>query len=1795
MENNNEVVKKKKKSPIPLIISLVVVVVLLCTLAFAISGTEGTDLASKFENFVAKITGQEPEEEEEPGANGEDVVVVDEETLREMLERQGTLSIVLTKDVSVGDTLVVNGNKTLSGTKSIIKRLDCPEKAPVLAVAEGSKLTLNGVTVDANGAANGIEVKVNADLKVVSGKVIYGMPYGIITNGTVEIDDILVDNSLHTGIYADNGGKVYMNGGKITHSVAAGIATATTGYAKITGGELRYSDTWLAYNFGTMDITGGRLGDSGKDANIIQNKGVLNIVSATDDYVELFNAGRSGISSVNSTTLNIDGLYVHDVVSQGMNAEGNSVANIKNCIVENTGTRGFYFKTAEVTMDNITIIKSGKNPAIDIETDVVAEVSNIKISDGGHRGIFVNNGKATIKNVEIKNMGGAGIVTAGKNALVTADNVNIDTVEKSGLGITGGSLDIKNSKVKNAVGDGVNISKDAKITLNNVDVINAGKHTLGNYGGTVTATKLSLNGANNGGIVSQGGTVKCDNVTIQNTKSRAISVTKESKITITNLTVPNAGRAGLYASESTVDISNFTISNIADPEQKDKACVIADKSSKVTLTNGQVNATWLGLKVVSKAETVIDNVKVIRMVPKDVTLGLADIGANSKLTMNGANSVFDGNGYTGRGVKVSGTFVFNEGKIHNNLLEGYNGVGVYIVKGGTFIMNGGAVENNKGAYLTSRKDFGDGGAIHIEADSTFKLNGGTIQNNQVTTPNSQGAAGGAICVRGTFDMTGGTIQNNSARIGGAIIVRATGKATISGGTIANNTATGTGGGALYIQGTGTTIKGGNIQSNETPGQGDGVYLHADAALTMTGGTISKHGTEDARVGQGAGVFVAKGATFTMSGKASIEDNHANKAGAGVASAGTFNLNGGTIKNNTTTGNAAGVLITVDGELNMTGGTVSGNVAGKGGSGSGGGIMIQNTATISGGTIKDNIATTKGDNTSGWGSGVFVAANTSTGYAGNLTMTGGKISSHGDDGSIVGQGAGVYVQAGATFIMNGNALIEDNHHSDTRAGAGVAVAGEFYLQGGTIQGNTTGGNAAGVLVTNADGSKFEMTGGLVTGNEANNGAGVFSQSANTTIKGGNIEKNTATTGGGGVAVWAGTLTIEEAVKIQSNTAKNGGGVYVNTSGILTMKGGIIKSNTVEGGNGGGIYIATTVADTKNEISGGTITENNAGTYKANNGSTIGTGYGSGVYVNAGTLEMTGGTISNHGKDKSVGQGAGVYVRSGATFIMDGEDVLIAGNNSGSVAGAGVASGGRFELKNGTIQGNKTTGNAGGILVASTGSFMMSGGTVKENVSEGSAGGGGIMIQTTDASISGGNIKNNSAVNGGGIRVHDGSNVTITGGIFEGNTATKDGGGIYLNTNQIVNIGGDKLVIQNNTAGENGGGICVAASNDVNLTKGLITGNKAVNGGGIGTTGTGRITMSGGTIQANTATGKGSAVCVTATKSSASSKPFTMSGGTISGHGTADERSAALGTVYVAENSIFNMTGESAVIEKNFSTQNGAGVYVVGTFEMTKGTIQDNDTSKNGGGVYVGSTGTFTMNGTMENVENNVAKDAGNILTNAAAIGGGIYQEGNVTINAGMVSGNTASSTSGGIHILANKAITIKDGKVVNNKANGGNGGGIFAAGSNKVYLTGAGEISGNTASGTVQGLFVQTAGTGSQVTLNAAFTIGASNEIRYNGLVARDDNNPVLIIVGESEFASNPLNLGFAGSGTVYIRCVHEGDSLNKELAAIVNSVITQKRADYGQSGAKNGGTWGTSGKIYNIADQTDGLLKVTIQ
>ncbi|PNY80653.1 beta strand repeat-containing protein [Deinococcus koreensis] len=509
-----------------------------------------------------------------------------------------------------------------------------------------------------------------------------------------------------------------------------------------------------------------------------------------------------------------------------------------------------------------------------------------------------------------------------------------------------------------------------------------------------------------------------------------------------------------------------------------------------------------------------------------------------------------------------------------------------------------------------------------------------------------------------------------------------------------------------------------------------------------------------------------------------------------------------------------------------------------------------------------------------------------------------------------------------------------------------------LSAASLRAQAAAPTAGGVLLNSGT---LTLDGVTVTGGKANLGGGIYNAAGATlTLKGTtSVTGNTAelvdpadTTidqGIGGGVFNKGTLTVSGG-SVSGNTAVYaGGGIYGSALGSITLSAGAVDTNTVTapltvsnsvagGSAGGGILTNGSLL-----ISGGSVSGNTAAYFGA--GVTAQATVDPQGTVTIPTVTLSGGSFENNRVTDDAGGG------SGGAFWISGTLTMTGGTVKGNSApyGGGIAVFRDASITGGTIEGNEArTKHGGGLLVYTPPartviSSVTLGGTATVRGNRAAEHSGGILVDRTTFTMTGGIVQGNTAVNsGGGLAFGGGTSSAIQGGVISGNrlTGTVDGGGgVRVFSSSALTLAGGE--IRDNTAVKTGGGITVGGS--VTMTGGRITGNRATNrtsgadtgggGGGVRLYAGASMTASGGTISGNSAWYGGGIETNGAFQASPTST-FVLSGATLSGN-----RAEGL---------------------------DGGGVWNDGSLTIQSGSVTGNS-ARNGGGVFNTRVGAYAQPG------------------------------------------------------------------------------------------------------------------------------------------------------------------------------------------------------------------------------------------
>lgn len=308
---------------------------------------------------------------------------------------------------------------------------------------------------------------------------------------------------------------------------------------------------------------------------------------------------------------------------------------------------------------------------------------------------------------------------------------------------------------------------------------------------------------------------------------------------------------------------------------------------------------------------------------------------------------------------------------------------------------------------------------------------------------------------------------------------------------------------------------------------------------------------------------------------------------------------------------------------------------------------------------------------------------------------------------------IYAENGSTVNMSGGYVCGA---SSSGAGAGIMVSN---ANGGASTLNLTGGVIAGNYAPNgggvyANGSTVNMTGGTISGNgtfkdRSGYGAGVCAVSSTVVISDGYITNNNyqfysenegstkhignGCHGGGGIAAFnSGSLTINGGFITGNYSAEAGGGIYAGAwnraLSLFSFSGGSIASNVAQNSEGGGVRIAAPTIGVFVSGKKAYITNNTTNTTNDwGGGGVFVQGGNSDEGVNSARLNIYNALIT---KNSAKGYGGGFAAcPSGKTAITDANGIAIFGNTDANGENLSGGTNGKNEDQPPSVDGGEIT--------------------------------------------------------------------------------------------------------------------------------------------------------------------------------------------------------------------------------------------------------------------------------------------------------------------------------------------------------------------------------------------------------------------------------------------------------------------------------------------------------------------------
>ena len=568
--------------------------------------------------------------------------------------------------------------------------------------------------------------------------------------------------------------------------------------------------------------------------------------------------------------------------------------------------------------------------------------------------------------------------------------------------------------------------------------------------------------------------------------------------------------------------------------------------------------------------------------------------------------------------ETNGTKTVKGGVIYGGSAE--KGGGVYVAGGGTFTMTGG---NIVGCMATASATFhARGGGVFVADSGTFNMSGGSITGCTTVGVYSYG---GGIYNEGTMTLSG------TAEIRDCHAKHSSGGDAFGGG-ISDNGGTPAISGNVRI--TGCTADGGktdavrmSYRSSISGGTFDGSVSNDG---TISGGTFNGVVTSYVTISEGAisGIIVTyqvNGAHYATqivpSGSAAIKPVDLAKPGYSfdgwyTSDGAQWNFATAVTENITLTARWTLKAQEVSSEQGLTDAladSANGVVRLTADITITAGLKIARDVTVdlNGHVLRydetanpDSIFRVTSDCTLTLTDSRPAAEHTDTTLPAGGLITGGKGFKY-DNGagqSYTYYGGGVYVEAGASFVLAGGTI----YACGVQSGANQAFGGGIYAEGGSV--TMTGGairncvlsanNGANGGAIYAKAGSVTMSGGVISGCSAMSGGGISASGCTVRITGGRIENCKASERGGGLYIGdhADQISVLDAA-ISGCEAKRGGGVALMSFAELEL-GENARITGCTATNGAAVYMDL----------GSTFTVNHPGCFLyANGGRVEGTVY------------------------------------------------------------------------------------------------------------------------------------------------------------------------------------------------------------------------------------------------------------------------------------------------------------------------------------------------------------------------------------------------------------------------------------------------------------------------------------------------------------------------------------------------------------------------------------------------------------
>lgn len=642
--------------------------------------------------------------------------------LAKRLAAEGSDTIVIKGTIKIDETLVVNGDKTITGNGDIVLReklagewpeeekknswgmgcasLDLAETegmSAMLKVSDGAILSLGkSVTLNASGNGNAICVTDGGKLTLTDKAEVQEGRYAnvvVTEKATAELQGGSVKDSKVYGVI--NYGTLDISGGNHTGSEAViyNVGTATQSDGVVA--EATAHNVYVAK--GTFTMTGGTNEGASKDGVIVQEgasadvkggdiktcvHGLCNSGKLNSEKVAL---SECGIMNYKTGELTINGTTVDTAATYCLANNGGKV-KAKNFTAKKCDTCAVYNFSGDMNLTDLTV--SGSRDGNIGNGGGNLTVNGAKLEKCRDKSITVGNGKAVFNNVAIEGTsrekygvyvyGGECYMTEGTLSDISSTAFKVDA---------GGYMDIKNITVKNTT-ENLFHADGGKIKAEGVTAEGIGSHAVYNMQGDIAVTNATLKTITKNVIQQKGGTTTLEKINADAIGNNGAYVELGS-VTVKESIFKNMTGNGFYIVEGENDttLTNMTLDGVGKQG--------INNASKVTINGLTVkNTTQNGIYNKGKGTLTAQNVTVSNT---------GEHGINNASTMTVAQVTISNTGKKSNGLQNKGTLTINGVTVENSRNHGAYNEGT--MTGSNLTMKGVAqngVYNAKGTFSVSK-------------------------------------------------------------------------------------------------------------------------------------------------------------------------------------------------------------------------------------------------------------------------------------------------------------------------------------------------------------------------------------------------------------------------------------------------------------------------------------------------------------------------------------------------------------------------------------------------------------------------------------------------------------------------------------------------------------------------------------------------------------------------------------------------------------------------------------------------------------------------------------------------------------------------------------------------------------------------------------------------------------------------------------------------------------------------------------------------------------------------------------